>query len=105
MSVVRRGVSRGAARNELDDGRPVGSRSRGGLMSRVEHIAPSEGDFNMRRIIVTAMVGLAVLALALGQATPTNEESAVRAAVESYTSAFNNGNLDGVLAHVAADAD
>jgi len=59
----------------------------------------------MRRIIVTAMVGLAVLALALGQATPTNEESAVRAAVESYTSAFNNGNLDGVLAHVAADAD
>jgi uncharacterized protein (TIGR02246 family) len=59
----------------------------------------------MRRIIGTAMVGLAGLALALGQATPANEESAVRAAVDSYTSAFNNGNLDGVLAHVASDAD
>jgi uncharacterized protein (TIGR02246 family) len=59
----------------------------------------------MRHILVTAMVGLAVLALAFGQAKPTNEESAVRAAVESYTSAFNNGNLDGVMAHVAADAD
>lgn len=59
----------------------------------------------MRRIMVTGMVGLAGLALALGQARPANEESAVRAAVDSYTSAFNNGNLDGVLAHVAADAD
>src|SRR5262245_31102837 len=61
----------------------------------------------MRRIIVTAMVGLAGLALALGQTRTKNEEeeSAVRAAVDSYTTAFNNGNLDGVLAHVAADAD
>jgi len=59
----------------------------------------------MRRIMVTVMVGLAGLALALGQATPANDESAVRAAVDSYTSAFNEGNLDGVLAHVAADAD
>jgi uncharacterized protein (TIGR02246 family) len=59
----------------------------------------------MRRIVVTAMVGLAGLALASGQATPANEESAVRAAVDSYTSAFNKGDLDGVLAHVAADAD
>src|SRR5215471_898084 len=59
----------------------------------------------MRRIIVTGMVGLAALALALGQGKPTNEDSEVRAAVDSYTTAFNNGNLDGVLAHVAADAD
>ena len=59
----------------------------------------------MRRIIGTAMVGFVGLALALGQATPANEENAVRAAVDSYTSAFNNGNLDGVLAHIAADAD
>jgi uncharacterized protein (TIGR02246 family) len=59
----------------------------------------------MQRIIGTAMVGLAGLALALGQATPANKESAVRAAVDSYTSAFNNGNLDGVLAQVASDAD
>jgi uncharacterized protein (TIGR02246 family) len=59
----------------------------------------------MRRIIGTAVVGLAVLALAFGQSKPANEESAVRAAVDSYTSAFNNGNLDGVMAHVAPDAD
>jgi uncharacterized protein (TIGR02246 family) len=59
----------------------------------------------MRRILVTAIVGLAGLALALGQTKPANEESAVRAAVDSYTSAFNNGNLDGVMAHVAPDAD
>ncbi|HKB04421.1 MAG TPA: SgcJ/EcaC family oxidoreductase [Gemmataceae bacterium] len=59
----------------------------------------------MRRIIVTAMVGLAGLALALGQVTPANDERAVRAAVDSYTSSFNNGNLDAVLAHVAADVD
>jgi uncharacterized protein (TIGR02246 family) len=59
----------------------------------------------MRCIIVTVVVGLAVLALALGQTKPVNEESAVRAAVESYTSAFNNGNLDAVMAHVASDAD
>jgi uncharacterized protein (TIGR02246 family) len=59
----------------------------------------------MRRIIGTAMVGLAVLALAFGQSSPANEEKAVRAAVDSYTAAFNNGNLDGVLAHIAPDAD
>jgi len=59
----------------------------------------------MRCIIVTVMVGLAGLALALGQATRADEESAVRAAVDSYTYAFNDGKLDGVLAHVAADAD
>src|SRR5262249_57048285 len=45
------------------------------------------------------------LAMAFGQAKSANEESAVRAAVDSYTSAFNNGNLDGVMAHVAPDAD
>ena len=59
----------------------------------------------MRCIIVTAVVGLAGLALALGQAPPADEESAVRAAVDSYTAAFNKGDLDGLLAHVAADAD
>jgi uncharacterized protein (TIGR02246 family) len=54
---------------------------------------------------MTAVVGLAGLALALGQARPANEEKAVRAAVDAYTSAFNKGNLEDVLAHVAADAD
>jgi uncharacterized protein (TIGR02246 family) len=59
----------------------------------------------MRRIIGIAVVALAGLALALGQAPPADEESAVRAAVDSYTAAFNSGNLDGLLTHVAADAD
>jgi uncharacterized protein (TIGR02246 family) len=59
----------------------------------------------MRRIIGSAVVVLAGLALALGQAPPTDEASAVRAAVDSYTAALNDGNLDGALAHVAADAD
>lgn len=59
----------------------------------------------MRRIIGIAVVALAGLALAVGQAPPADQDSAVRAAVESYTAAFNNGNLDGLLAHVAADAD
>src|SRR5262245_16100356 len=59
----------------------------------------------MRCIIVTAAVTLAGLALALGQAPPADEESAVRAAVDSYTAAFDKGDLDGLLAHVAADAD
>src|SRR5215471_10367114 len=59
----------------------------------------------MRRIIATAVVALAGLALALGQAPPADEESAVRAAVDSYTAAFNKGDVDGLLAHVAADAD
>jgi uncharacterized protein (TIGR02246 family) len=59
----------------------------------------------MRRIIVTAVAALAGLALAMGQAQPTDEESAVRAAIDSYTAALNNGNLDALLAHVAADAD
>jgi uncharacterized protein (TIGR02246 family) len=59
----------------------------------------------MRRIIGTAVVAFAGLALALGQARPADEESAVRAAVDSYIAAFNNGNIDSVLAQVAADAD
>jgi uncharacterized protein (TIGR02246 family) len=59
----------------------------------------------MRRIIGTSVVALAGLALASGQAPPADEESAVRAAVDSYTAAINDGKLDGVLAHVAADAD
>lgn len=59
----------------------------------------------MRRIIVTAVVGVTGLALALGQAPPADEASAVRAAIDSYTAALNAGNLDGALALVAADAD
>src|SRR5262245_66325372 len=59
----------------------------------------------MRRVIVTAAVGLAGLALALGQAPPADEEGAVRAAIDSYTAAFDRGDLDGLLAHITADAD
>src|SRR5262249_53685171 len=66
---------------------------------------PAKGDLVMRRIIGIAVVALAGLALAVGQPPPADEASAVRAAVDSYTAAFNNGNLDRLLAHVAADAD
>jgi uncharacterized protein (TIGR02246 family) len=59
----------------------------------------------MRRIIVTAVVGLAGLALALGQAPPADGERAVRAAIDSYTTALEKGDLDGLLVHIAADAD
>src|SRR5262249_45773973 len=59
----------------------------------------------MRRTILTAVLGLAGLALALGQGRPSDQEKEVRAAIDSYTAAFNKGDLDGVLAHFAADAD
>jgi uncharacterized protein (TIGR02246 family) len=59
----------------------------------------------MRRIIWAAALGLAGLALVWGQAPTADEEKAIRAAVESYTAAFNKGDLDGLLAHYAADAD
>jgi uncharacterized protein (TIGR02246 family) len=63
----------------------------------------------MRRIIVTAAVGVTGFALALalapGQAPPADEASAVRTAIDSYTAALNSGNLDGVLARIAPDAD
>src|SRR5262249_46684754 len=59
----------------------------------------------MRRTILTAVLGLAGLALALGHGPPSDQEKEVRAAIDSYTAAFNKGDLDGVLAHLAADAD
>jgi uncharacterized protein (TIGR02246 family) len=59
----------------------------------------------MKGIVVTLLVGLAGLAFAVGQAPGPDEEKAVRTAVESYTAAFNKGDLDGLLSHVAADAD
>src|SRR5579871_3432417 len=59
----------------------------------------------MRYTIVAALVALAGLALVLGQAPPANDEGAVRAAIDAYTAAFNKGDLDGLLAHLAADAD
>jgi uncharacterized protein (TIGR02246 family) len=59
----------------------------------------------MRRIIWTAAFGLAGLALVSGHSPAADEEKAIRAAVESYTAAFNKGDLDGLLAHYAAEAD
>jgi uncharacterized protein (TIGR02246 family) len=59
----------------------------------------------MRYIILTAAAGLTGLALALGQAPTADEEKAVRAAVDSYTAAFDKGDLDGLLAHITDDAD
>jgi uncharacterized protein (TIGR02246 family) len=59
----------------------------------------------MRRIIWTAALGLAAFGLVWGQAPTADEEKAIRAAVDSYTAAFNKGDLDALLAHYAADAE
>jgi uncharacterized protein (TIGR02246 family) len=59
----------------------------------------------MTRIIWTVAIGLAGLALVSGQAPSADEEKTIRAAVDSYTTAFNTGDLDGLLSHYAADAD
>src|SRR6516165_8229976 len=69
-------------------------------------LAPdSKGDFIMRRIMLSALLALAGLALALGQPPKTDEEKAVRAAIDSYTAAYNKGDLASLLAHVAPDVD
>jgi uncharacterized protein (TIGR02246 family) len=59
----------------------------------------------MPRIILAALLGLVALRPAMGQAPTAAEEKAVRTAVDSYTAAFNKGDLDGLVAHVATDAD
>jgi uncharacterized protein (TIGR02246 family) len=59
----------------------------------------------MRRIMLSALLALAGLALALGQPPKTDEEKAVRAAIDSYTAAYNKGDLASLLAHVAPDVD
>jgi uncharacterized protein (TIGR02246 family) len=59
----------------------------------------------MRRIFLSATLGLMGLAWALGQSPTPDEEKAVRAAIESYTAAFNKGDLESLRAHFAADAD
>ena len=60
----------------------------------------------MRRITVAVAACLAGgLALALAQNPPADEEKAVREAIDSYTAAFEKGNLDGLMAHFTPDAD
>jgi uncharacterized protein (TIGR02246 family) len=59
----------------------------------------------MRHNIVRVVAGVAGLALVLGQAQAADAEKEVRAEVDSYTAAFNQGDLDRLLAHFAADAD
>jgi uncharacterized protein (TIGR02246 family) len=59
----------------------------------------------MRHIILATLCGLAALTLLMGQAPPVDEQSAIRAAVDSYAAAFNKGDVDGVISHFAADAD
>jgi uncharacterized protein (TIGR02246 family) len=54
---------------------------------------------------MTSVLGLAGLTLVLGQAPSVDEEKAVRATVESYTAAFNRGDLDGLASYFTADAD
>jgi uncharacterized protein (TIGR02246 family) len=59
----------------------------------------------MRRIILAAVVGLGGLAMLVGQTPAADENKEIQAAADSYTAAFNKGDLDGFLAHFAADAD
>ena len=59
----------------------------------------------MRCALLTAVMGLGGLALALGQTSTESDEKAIKAALASYTAAFNKGELDGLLQCVAADAD
>jgi uncharacterized protein (TIGR02246 family) len=59
----------------------------------------------MRHIIVSVVAGVAGLTLVMGQSPAADAEKEVRAEVESYTAAFNKGDLEGLLAHFADDAD
>jgi uncharacterized protein (TIGR02246 family) len=59
----------------------------------------------MRHNIITAVFGLVGAAVVVGQIRAADNEGAIQAAVESYTAAFNNRDLDGFLAHFADDAD
>jgi uncharacterized protein (TIGR02246 family) len=59
----------------------------------------------MQRIILAAVVGLGGLAVLFGQTSATDEDKAIESAADSYTAAFNKGDLGAFLAHFAADAD
>jgi uncharacterized protein (TIGR02246 family) len=59
----------------------------------------------MRCVILTAALALVGLGLVLAQNPKSNEEKAVRAAVDSYTEAFNKGDLNSVMAFFTNDAD
>jgi uncharacterized protein (TIGR02246 family) len=59
----------------------------------------------MRYLIMTAVLGLGGLALVLDKARAAEQESAIQAAVNAYTAAFNQRDVDGLLAYFADDAD
>jgi uncharacterized protein (TIGR02246 family) len=59
----------------------------------------------MRSIALITLSGLTALAVAFGQGTETDDEKDVRAAIDAYTAAYNKGDLDALLTHVAPDAD
>ena len=59
----------------------------------------------MRCVILTAALALVGLGFVLGQNPKSNEDKAVRAAVDSYTEAFNKGDLNGIMAFFTNDAD
>jgi uncharacterized protein (TIGR02246 family) len=59
----------------------------------------------MRYIMLAIVLGVVGLTLAFGQASTEPEEKVIKAALDSYTAAFNKGDLDSLLASFAADAD
>jgi len=58
-----------------------------------------------RSVIVAIALAAIGLGLVLGQNPKPDEDKAVRAAVSSYTDAFNKGDLNGVMAFFTGDAD
>jgi uncharacterized protein (TIGR02246 family) len=59
----------------------------------------------MQRTILAGLVGLGGLAMLFGQTPAADADKEIQAVTDSYTAAFNKGDLDGFLAHFAADAD
>jgi len=59
----------------------------------------------MRCVILTAAIAFVGLGLVLGQNPKSNEDKAVRTTVDSYTEAFNKGDLSGVMAFFTDDAE
>jgi uncharacterized protein (TIGR02246 family) len=59
----------------------------------------------MRCVILTAALALVGLGLVLGQSPKSSEDKAVRTTIDSYTAAFNKGDLNAVMAFFTADAD
>ena len=94
----------------MDDAQPHSRQPRARGELHVAAGVPCGEQFGARlpdvpQLLREHALGLAGLTLVLGQAPSADEEKALRATVESYTAAFNRGDLDGLAAYFTADAD